>query len=122
MAATVNKNGVLAGQVAVVTGASRGIGEAIAIRYAMEGAKVIVSARTVEEGDHILEGSINSVVKRIRDAGGEATAVRCDLSDPEDRAALKAIAEGAMLEAGAIEAADVCVCSSAPYDADLLIA
>ena len=88
MAATVNKNGVLAGQVAVITGASRGIGEAIAIRYAMEGAKVIVSARTVEEGDHILEGSINSVVKRIRDAGGEATAVRCDLSDPEDRAAL----------------------------------
>jgi len=88
LAATVNKNGVLAGQVAVITGASRGIGEAIAIRYAMEGAKVIVSARTVEEGDHILEGSINSVVKRIRDAGGEATAVRCDLSDPEDRAAL----------------------------------
>ena len=88
MTATINKNGVLAGKVAVVTGASRGIGEAIAIRYAMEGAKVIVSARTVEEGDHMLEGSINSVVKRIRDAGGEATAVRCDLAHPEDREAL----------------------------------
>lgn len=86
--ATVNKNGVLAGKVAVVTGASRGIGEAIAIRYAMEGAKVVVSARTVEDGDHILPGSINSVVKRIKDAGGEALAVRCDLSSSEDREAL----------------------------------
>lgn len=85
MGATINKDGVLAGKVAVVTGASRGIGEAIAIRYAMEGAKVIVSARTVEEGDHILEGSINSVVKRIRDAGGEAHAVRCDLAIKEHR-------------------------------------
>ena len=82
---TVNKNGVLAGKVAVVTGASRGIGEAIAIRYAMEGAKVVVSARTVEEGDHMLPGSISGVVKRINDAGGEAIAVRCDLSSSEER-------------------------------------
>ncbi len=85
MGATINKNGVLAGKVAVVTGASRGIGEAVALRYAMEGAKVIVSARTVEEGDHILSGSINSVVKKIRDAGGEAHAVRCDLALAEHR-------------------------------------
>ena len=88
MSATVNKNGVLAGKVAVVTGASRGIGEAIAIRYAMEGAKVVVSARTVEEGDHMLPGSINSVVKRIKDAGGEAMAVRADLASHDDREAL----------------------------------
>ena len=85
---TVNQNGVLAGKVAVVTGASRGIGEAIAIRYAMEGAKVVVSARTVEEGDHMLPGSINGVVKRIKDAGGEALAVRADLASHEDREAL----------------------------------
>jgi citronellol/citronellal dehydrogenase len=85
MAPTVNKNGVLAGQVAVVTGASRGIGEAIAIRYAMEGAKVVVSARTENDGDHILSGGINNVVERIKAAGGEALAVRCDLSYAEDR-------------------------------------
>jgi NAD(P)-dependent dehydrogenase (short-subunit alcohol dehydrogenase family) len=94
MAAIVNKNGLLAGQVAVVTGASRGIGESIALRYAQEGAKVIVSARTMEEGDHpLLAGSVNGVVKRIRDAGGEATAVRCDLSQEADRPALIKAAE-----------------------------
>lgn len=95
MAAVINKNGVLAGKVAVVTGASRGIGEAIAIRYAMEGAKVVVSARTVDEGDHILEGSINSVVKRIKAAGGEALAVKADLSRHEDREALIKATEAA---------------------------
>lgn len=92
---TVNKDGLLAGKVAVVTGASRGIGEAIALRYAMEGAKVVVSARTVEEGDHIFAGSINSVVARIRGAGGEATAVRADLANTEDREALIRAAEDA---------------------------
>lgn len=93
MGATVNKEGVLAGKVAVVTGASRGIGEAIALRYAMEGARVIVSARTVEEGDHILEGSINGVVKKIRDAGGQAHAVRCDLALEDHRRNLVAETE-----------------------------
>ena len=79
------KDGVLRGQVAVVTGASRGIGEAIAIRYAQEGAKVVVSARTLDEGDHVYEGSINGVVARIREAGGEAHAVRADLAIAEHR-------------------------------------
>jgi len=83
--ATANMNGALAGKVAVVTGASRGIGEAIAVRYAMEGAKVIVSARTVNEGDNPMEGSISGVVANIKAAGGEATAVRCDLSNADDR-------------------------------------
>lgn len=88
MTATVNKNGLLAGKVAVVTGASRGIGEAIAIRYAMEGAKVVVSARTENEGDHMLPGSMAGVVSRIKAAGGEATAIRCDLGNAGDREAL----------------------------------
>lgn len=81
----VNKEGVLAGQVAVITGASRGIGEAIARRFAMEGAKVVVSARTVEDSDHFLEGTIKRTVQTIRDAGGEAVAVRSNLADADDR-------------------------------------
>lgn len=85
---TVNRKGVLAGQVAVVTGASRGIGEAIARRFAMEGAKVVVSARTENAADHFLPGTIADCVDRIRKAGGEALAVRADLAHAGDREAL----------------------------------
>ncbi len=93
MGVQINKDGVLAGKVAVVTGASRGIGEAIALRYAQEGAKVVISARTVEDGDHVLPGSINSVVKRIQEAGGEAMAVRADLALEDHRINLVKVTE-----------------------------
>lgn len=85
MPAVVNPDGNLAGRVAVVTGASRGIGSAIARRLAMEGAKVIASARTVEPADHPLPGTITHTVEQIRSAGGDAHAIRCDLALPEDR-------------------------------------
>lgn len=84
----INNNGLLAGQVAVVTGASRGIGEYIAKRYAMEGARVVVSARTVESGEHYLPGSINDTVRAIVDAGGEAVAIKADLAVQADAEAL----------------------------------
>jgi NAD(P)-dependent dehydrogenase (short-subunit alcohol dehydrogenase family) len=83
--ASINPNGILKGQVAVVTGASRGIGEAIARRYAMEGARVVVSARSVEEADHYLPGTITNTVEQIKAAGGDALGVRADLSLAGDR-------------------------------------
>jgi NAD(P)-dependent dehydrogenase (short-subunit alcohol dehydrogenase family) len=91
----INPEGVLRGQVAVVTGASRGIGEAIALRYAMEGARVVVAARTVEAAEHYLPGTIMATVERIRAAGGEAIAVRVDLARREDRHELIRQAEAA---------------------------
>jgi NAD(P)-dependent dehydrogenase (short-subunit alcohol dehydrogenase family) len=70
----------MAGRTAVVTGASRGIGRAIAELMATEGARVVCVARTLNEGDHRLEGSLNSTVAAIRGAGGDATAVAADIS------------------------------------------
>ena len=66
----------LAGKVAVVTGSGRNIGRAIAVRYAQEGAKVVVC--------DIVEENANDVVAKIQDAGGEAIAVRTDVSVPEE--------------------------------------
>jgi NAD(P)-dependent dehydrogenase (short-subunit alcohol dehydrogenase family) len=88
--ATINPNGTLKGRTAIVTGASRGIGEAIAARLAMEGARVVCSARTAESGESKLPGTLHETVERIRKAGGEATFIKADLSVEEDREQLVA--------------------------------
>jgi 3-oxoacyl-[acyl-carrier protein] reductase len=67
----------LSGKVAVVTGASRGIGTGIAERLAAQGARVIVNYRTSAEG-------AEATVGRIRQAGGEAAAMQADVSQSDD--------------------------------------
>ncbi len=75
--------GKLNGKHVVVTGASRGIGQTIAETFAAEGGRVVCAARTLNEGEHMLEGSLSRTVQGIQDAGGEATAVACDISEEE---------------------------------------
>ena len=74
----------LAGKVAVVTGASRGIGKAIAIELAKAGASVVAAARTEQPGQSSLGGTIHETVKEILGLGGKAMAVRCDVSRETD--------------------------------------
>ncbi|MEP4377616.1 MAG: SDR family NAD(P)-dependent oxidoreductase [Alphaproteobacteria bacterium] len=75
MANETTGSGALAGRVALITGASRGVGAAVSKRFAAEGAHVILLARTV--------GGLEEVDDAIKAAGGQATLVPCDLTEFE---------------------------------------
>jgi citronellol/citronellal dehydrogenase len=67
---------------AFITGASRGIGKAIALRLASEGANIVVVAKSVEENPK-LGGTIFSAAREIEAAGGKSLAVQCDIRSEE---------------------------------------
>jgi dehydrogenase/reductase SDR family member 1 len=77
--------GKLEGKVAVVTGASRGVGRGIAISLGAEGATVYVTGRTVDEQHSTVTvgGSIHNTVEAVNAAGGKGIAVQCDHRDDE---------------------------------------
>lgn len=93
----------LTGQVAVITGSSRGIGRAIAQAMAGAGARVVVSSRK--------PAACDSVVESIRAAGGEAIAVPCNVAE---RSQLEALVGAAVARWGRL---DILVCNAAvnPY-------
>ncbi len=70
------------GKTAFITGASRGIGEAIALRLAKEGANVVIVAKSEKE-DPRLGGTIHSVALKVNEAGGRGLAIKCDIRDEE---------------------------------------
>jgi citronellol/citronellal dehydrogenase len=77
--------GLLDGKIAIVTGASRGIGAEIARRFGAEGAAVAVSARTTDPGSSPFAGTINETVDQIRAAGGTAIAIAANLAKADER-------------------------------------
>lgn len=90
MTATIDPDGPLKGRTALVTGASRGIGEAICARLAMAGARIVATARTAETGDSRLPGTLHATVERLRAAGADARFIRADLALAADRERLVA--------------------------------
>ncbi|KEZ77649.1 SDR family NAD(P)-dependent oxidoreductase [Salinisphaera hydrothermalis] len=89
----------LTGQVAVITGSSRGIGKAIAWQMAAHGAKVVISSRKVE--------ACETVAEELRNAGFEATAVACHVGD---KSQLQNLVDNTTAKYGGI---DVLVCNAA---------
>jgi len=73
----------LRGRVVIVTGASRGLGKAMALGLAREGANVVVAARTEEPLESGLEGTIHQTAEEIRGLGGSCLAVKCDVTSEE---------------------------------------
>jgi citronellol/citronellal dehydrogenase len=83
----------LSGKTIVITGASRGIGRAIALRAAADGANIAILAKSVQPNPK-LEGTIHSVAGEVEAAGGKALPLQCDIRAEEQvQAAIEATVE-----------------------------
>jgi citronellol/citronellal dehydrogenase len=89
----------LSGRTLFVSGGSRGIGLAIALRAARDGANVVIAAKTAEPNPK-LPGTIHSAAAEIEAAGGQALAVACDI---RDEAAVQAAVAAAVTRFGGID-------------------
>ena len=91
----------IAGKVAVVTGASRGIGRAIAIALAQAGADVVCTARSTETQPHkVLPGTIEDTTRRVQALGRRASAIPLDVSKEEE---VEAVARRVLAEFGRVD-------------------
>lgn len=79
---TFHPKGDLKGKTMFISGASRGIGLAIAMRAAKDGANVAIAAKTVKAHPK-LEGTIYTAAEEIRKAGGKCLPIQCDIRDEE---------------------------------------
>ena len=89
----------LSGRVAVVTGASRGIGKALALRLAREGADVVIAAKSEQSSDK-LPGSIYETAEEVRSLGRRALAVVTDVRSED---AVRAMMERTIVEFGRVD-------------------
>ena len=92
--------GRLEGKVAVITGASRGLGQYCAVGYAKEGAKLVIAARTQEVRDERLPGTIYETARLVEEAGSEALPVVCNVAD---NASVEAMVKAALDKYGRID-------------------
>ena len=90
----------LKGKVCIITGSSRGLGQYCAVGYAKEGATVVIAARTEQETDPRLPGTIYHTQKLVEEAGGQAFPVVCNVSD---NASVEAMAKQVLDKYGRID-------------------
>lgn len=84
---------------AIITGASRGIGKAIALKLAKGGANIVIAAKTVQE-DSRLGGTIYTTAAEVEEAGGQALAVPCDIRDEQQ---IQQVVDAAVARFGGID-------------------